>query len=240
MKAGIVIVAGLVIAACNDNTVATDGGSDAPSDALTCGPAPVAADGGTAMHPPNPAHAGVCTNIDGVDMAADYVACNVGASTDKCAEFQSGQPGAACAACIESQAGAATWGVIVFNGSTGTPNIGGCVDDALGQVAEEPSSCGELVYASYSCQNAACNACQPNQLSFDASDFDTCDTVALTTICADENAAVQSPTGPCATLLSDAGLSGPVASCFPDSSIADPGQQETAWLTSFIRFMCGP
>ena len=222
----------LLVACGNSNVITTDGSSDAPTDVLTCGPLlPDAAV--TTMHPPKPAMPGICNP----QLAADYAACNVNQDTTKCAQFQSGQPGAPCAACIESQSSDPTWGVIVFDGTKGTPNIGGCVDDAMMQTASEPNSCGQLLYASYQCQSAACGAC-PAGLSFDASSFDQCDAIAVATVCASFDARVQADAGPCGAL--QASLSGTARACFPDSTITDPNQQEIDWLTRIIGFMCGP
>jgi len=190
------------------------------------------------MHPPNPPHQNQCTP----SQVADYAKCNACQNDSKCAEFTSGQPGAACAACIESQSSQATWGVIVFNGSSGNVNIPGCVDIALGQVAQEPSSCGQLLFASYGCQNAACGGCTGN-------DFDSCDLLALSgavgpilaSTCKSYDNQVQAAGGPCDSLVTADVLSSDVANCFPDTSIVNnPVLQEADWLTRIACFMCGP
>ena len=237
MRARDVLLA-FVPLACGNNNVLLSDASDAEldGDAPSCLPAMLSGDAafGT-MNPPKAPHANVCT----MDQISEYVLCDVDQNTSQCSTFQSGPPpGAACAACIESQSTDAKWGVLVFNPmtTTGTPNIAGCVDDALGQVAMEPSSCGDLIYASYQCQSAACSACGG---PLDASDFDTCDAVAVATVCAAQNAAVQSPTGPCAPLFADGGL-GTAGNCFPDTAIVDPVMQQIDWLKRIIGYMCGP
>jgi hypothetical protein len=217
------------LAGCGNNNVLTfEGGTDAAGDGLACAPADVSTFAPIAMHPPNPPMAKKCSTQE----ILDYIACDVGQDTTKCAEFTSGQPDAPCAACIESQKSDPTWGVIVFDGTTSIVNIEGCVDNVLGQVSAEPNSCGELLHASYECQNTACSACTGSQ-------FDPCDLLAVSGGCASYDQAVQSPTGPCASLLTDASAA---QMCFPLDCPADASTcsvQESDWLTRIIGFMCG-
>jgi hypothetical protein len=158
--------------------------------------------------------------------------------TSLCTQFADGQSGQACRQCIETQATDARWGVIVFAGSgKGAVNIEGCVDDALGQTSKEKASggngsCGDALFASYGCQTEACGAC-------DHDEFDTCTQSALGNGCKSYDQAVQSATGPCSTLLSDAAPPA-VNACFPDTSITDATQQEVDWLTRIVGYMCGP
>ncbi len=186
------------------------------------------------MGTPHAPHLNQCT----LQQIADYAQCQGAKDTTKCPQFGAGKPSAACGTCIESQhngpdGGTGTWGVIVFNGSSGSFNIAGCVDDALGQVAAEPTSCGQALYASYTCQEAACSACV-------GSDYTDCDNAILLSGCAGEEATVNNPSGPCTSLFSDA-LAGDLASCFPDSTLAsDATKQEVDWLTRIITYMCGP
>jgi hypothetical protein len=240
---GVVAVLGIGLVCCGTSVTGDDTSLDGTSDALTCGPSSVSTFVPSAMHPPNPLHQNACT----VQQTIDYAECNSQVDPTKCSEFSgqatpdSGTP-AACAACIESQAAAATWGVIVFNGTTGDVNIGGCVDDAIGQVAAEPNSCGQLLFSSYSCQNAACGGCTGNQ-------FDECDLLALAggvgptlaSTCKSFDDQVESSTGPCAAITTADVLPAAVANCFPDASLAnDPMQQDADWLTRIACFMCGP
>jgi hypothetical protein len=236
MKLRAAAVFAILLGCDNSNILTFEGGSDAPSDALTCGPVMLPEEYvAPAMHPPNPAHQNMCST----DAISDYITCDIGQDTTKCSEFMSGQEFAACGTCIESQSTAATWGVIVFDSTsmTGTVNIGGCVDDALGQVAAEPASCGSLVYASYSCQNATCGSCMAQGST--GNDFGDCELLALAGQCAPYDALVESSMGPCASLQTDV-VTGDVANCFPSAGIMDPTMQEEAWLTSIITFMCGP
>jgi hypothetical protein len=236
---------GICLLCCGTSVTAGDASLDGASDALTCGPSSVSGFVPTAMHPPNPLHQNACT----VKQTSDYAACNSQVDPTQCPQF-GGQPvpgtPPACAACIESQVAAATWGVIVFTGTPEAPgvgevNIGGCVDDALGQVAAEPNSCGQLLFSSYSCQNAACGGCTGNQ-------FDQCDLLALAggvgptlaTTCKSFDDQVESTTGPCAAIAGDV-LPAAVGPCFPDASLAgNLAQQDEDWLTRIACFMCGP
>jgi hypothetical protein len=206
---------------------------DAPVDAvLACGPLDVAGFNPQTMHPPNPPHAGKCT----LQQSQDFAACESG-DTSKCAQFSPGQPAEACGACIDTHASDATWGVVVFDGQIGTVNIEGCVDDALGEVSQEKASggsgsCGDLLHASYGCQDAACSACTGDELT-------SCISSAVAGGCATYASDVQSPNGPCDLLLGDAAPPD-VVSCFPDPSIGDLAAQRTDFLTRIANYMCGP
>ena len=146
------------------------------SDAGMCGPVDVPTYMPDVMHSPNPPHANKCT----AQQAADYASCE-GGNTANCAEFGAGQSAYTCGQCIESQKTDPTWGVVVFDMAVGTLNTEGCVDDALMQVPYEIAdkghgSCGDLLYASYGCQQASCNACM-------GSAFDTCTMEATSAQC---------------------------------------------------------
>ncbi len=163
-------------------------------------------------------------------QAADYAACQ-GGDTSKCGQFGLGMPAAACGACIETQASDATWGVVVFSGSAGFLNSEGCVDDALDQVAIEPASCGQLLFASYSCQEAACGLCVGTAQT-------TCVNASLVGGCVSFDQEVESDTGPCGALLGDAAPMD-AASCFPNPSISDANAQRADFITRLAKYMCG-
>lgn len=236
-----VAVVGTLLVCCGSNVTGDDSSLDVTTDALTCGPLDVSGFVPGPMNPPIAPHANQCTAA----QLNDYAQCNSQVDPSKCSEF-SGQPlpgtPAACAACIESQNTAPTWGVLVFNGMTANPNIGGCVDDALGQVESEPSSCGGLLFASYGCQNAACGGCTGD-------DFDDCDLLALAggvgpilaTTCKSYDDQVLA-SSVCGALVDADVLSPDVSNCFPDTAcIANgPSFQEADWLSRMACFMCGP
>jgi hypothetical protein len=201
-------------------------------DAGVCGPIDVPDYAPDVMHSPNPPHANKCT----AQQAADYASCE-GGNTANCAEFGAGQSAYTCGQCIESQKTDPTWGVVVFDMAVGTLNTEGCVDDALMQVPYEIAdkghgSCGDLLYASYGCQQASCNACM-------GSAFDTCTMEATSAQCLTFDQAVESPTGLCKALFDDAAPSA-VASCFPDLTMTDAAMQRADWITRMAQYMCGP
>jgi hypothetical protein len=233
-------------AACSsDDSVGTDGGPDATydvapgkdvvvGDAQACGPVDVSGYQATPLTPPNPPHQNKCTT----QQVSDYAQCQGAGVTSLCQQFADGQPGQTCRQCIETQTTDPRWGVIVFSGSNkGVFNIEGCVDDALDQVTDEKAnggtgSCGDLLFASYGCQQAACGACT-------GTDFDACTSAAVAGGCKPYDTPVESDTGPCAALLGDA-APGDSASCFPDPTITDTTQQEVDWLNRIVGYMCGP
>ena len=239
----IVIVA--VAAACSgDDKTQTDGGTDAhfdvaqapdaaKPDAETCGPVDVSSYQPQPLTPPNPPHANKCTS----QQIGDYAQCRGAKQTSLCGQFADGQPGQACRQCVETQSTDPRWGVIVFTGSNGVYNIEGCVDDALSEVSLEKAnggtgSCGDLLFASYGCQGAACSAC-------DGSAFDACVVQAVSGACKAYDTPVESSTSPCAALLGDAAPPDGT-NCFPDTKITDSTQQQVDWLTRIVTYMCGP
>lgn len=234
-----------IAAGCSsDDKPQTDGGPDARidvaqgSDAVAqdggvCGPVDVSGFKPAVLTPPNAPHSNKCTT----QQVSDYAQCQGAKMSVFCTEFADGKPGATCRQCIETQTVDPRWGVIVFAGSgAGTFNVEGCVDDALSQVSQEKAnsgagSCGDVLFASYGCQQAACSACRDEA-------FSTCATDATQGGCKSYNALFESPTGPCATLLGDAAPAD-ANNCFPDASISDATLQEVDWLTRIVGYMCG-
>ena len=99
------------------------------------------------------------------------------------------------------------------------------MDLVLHQVAQEksaggPGSCGDLVNASFGCDDYACGTCA-------ASDFQTCIQSATFNECKAYADAVSSTTGACAVLQSDAGAA---SSCYPQTSVD---------VKSFLNVFCG-
>jgi len=188
----------------------------------------------TTLVPPNAPHQNKCTS----QQTSDYAQCQAAKNTSLCKQFADGQSGQACRQCIETQASDQRWGVIVFQGTTsGTINVEGCVDDALGQTSKEKEnggtgSCGDLLHASYGCQDQACAACSGD-------DAQSCIDDAVSGGCKSYDQAVQSGTGPCSALLGDAAPAA-ASACFPDDTISDPTQRDVDWLTRIVGYMCGP
>lgn len=241
------VVSFFLVVACSEGPTtgdaSTDGGKkpdvsagDALADAdidASCGPLDVTSFQPTTMMPPNAPHAGKCTT----QQVSDYAQCQGAKQTALCQQFADGQSGQSCRMCVETQTTDPKWGVIVFEGAgNGVFNTEGCVDDALADTTLEKSnggagSCGDLLHASYGCQDAACGSCA-------GGDFSTCTTSALASGCKAYGTAVESTTGPCAAILGDAAPSA-VLACFPDDTITDPTQQEVDWLTRMVGYMCG-
>lgn len=232
--------------ACSgDDSSGTDGGFDAAydvaqskdvvvGDVAACGPVDVSSYQPEPLTPPNPPHQNKCTT----QQISDYAQCQGANVSSLCQQFADGKPGQTCRQCVETQTTDPRWGVIVFSGTTaGVFNIEGCVDDALGQVGQEKASggsgsCGDLLFASYGCQDAACDACK-------GADFDACIASVVAGGCKAYDTPVESTSGPCSALLADAEPPA-VASCYPDTSITDPTQQEVDWLQRIVGYMCGP
>lgn len=222
--------------ASKDGFVPSDASFDATSDApAMCGPVDVTGFQPTALVQPNPPQQNKCTS----QQTSDYAQCQAAKVTSLCKQFADGQTGQACRQCIETQSTDQRWGVIVFQGTmSGTINVEGCVDDALNQVSKEKESggtgsCGDLLHASYGCLDEACAAC--------ANDDDdvSCVNDAVASGCKSYDQAVESTTGPCGALLSDAAPPS-VAACFANDTITDPTQREVDWLTRIVGYMCGP
>lgn len=218
-------------------TTTTDGGADGGLDAIE-EPLPCQADASVpdgnfgVISATNPPHQNACTQA----QTADYAQCQGAKNTSLCTQFKAGGPSAACGACIETQhdapdGGTSTWGVIVFSGATAFFNVEGCVNDALGQT-DPATSCGQKLFELYTCQAAACSTCT-------GSDFSSCELQVLHGVCATENDAAFSPTGPCGALVGDV-VPADVFNCFPDTSITDSTSQEVDWLTRMVGYMCGP
>ncbi len=209
-----------------------DAAIDVDIDA-SCGPVDVSGFQPTTMMPPNAPHANKCST----QQVSDYAQCQGAKQTSLCQQFADGQPGQTCRMCIETQTTDAKWGVIVFEGSgNGVFNIEGCVDDALAETTLEKAnggagSCGDLLHASFDCQDAACLACK-------ADDYGTCTDSARLGVCKAYDTNVESTTGPCAPILGDAEPSN-VKNCYPNPSISDPTQAEVDWLNRMVGYMCG-
>ena len=240
------LVAIALASACSasDGTQGSDASFDAsyetspPKDASTgdvaaCGPVDVSSYQPEPLTPPNPPHQSKCSEQE----VGDYAQCQGAKVTSLCHQFEDGQPAQTCRQCIETQKTDPRWGPLVFVGSSvAVFNVEGCIDDALGQVQQEKASggsgsCGDLLYASYGCQDAACDACTGDA-------FDACVTAVASGSCKAYDAPVESSTGACAAIIEDAAPP-EVSSCIPDSTIVDPTQQEVDWLQRIVGYMCG-
>ena len=247
MRALTCIVLALACAACTSSSSPDGGVSDAALDGpLACEPdAGPSLDAGpdgpiqdmAQTHPP---HQNACN----AQQIEDYAQCQGAKNTALCPQFKSGGASAACGACIETpfaiDGGTASWGVLVFNGSTAFFNVEGCVNDALGTY-----DCGNALHHLYECEELVCGGCT-------GPDFPTCELESsedpsfckpladLVNPC--ENAAPDAgctPTGPCAA-IEGATMPADAVNCFPDTSIQDSQTQEVDWLRRIVTYMCGP
>jgi hypothetical protein len=224
--------------ACPGTQVDVDASIDATSELPplveagvdACGPLDASGFQPAAMMPASAPHAGACS----AQQASDFAKCLGGGDAALCQQFQQGMPGQACGECVETPATAAHWGVVVTSGSSNVFNVEGCIDAALGELALEKGSggsgsCGDLLYAFYGCEAAACAACV-------GSSRDMCVGQAGSA-CSTYDAPVESSSGPCAPLLSaDASVA---PSCTPNAAITDPQAQVVDWIQRMVTFMCG-
>jgi hypothetical protein len=203
-----------------------DGGVVSPppcASGLACELCDVSGYAPTLMSPPaTMSHA--CTSQE---LAAFATAClGSSASQQTCQSWQTAQGDAGtCLPCLFTLQSSAAWGPVVCSSSSCSVNTAGCVDLALAQVGLEkakggPGSCGDLVNASYGCQDYACGTCA-------SSDFNTCVQSALANECKPYGDALDANNGPCAMLQGDA--SSPTV-CFPSSDTDIPG---------FLNVFCG-
>jgi hypothetical protein len=243
--AGALAVVAVLVTACTTQTpVTVDASLDGQvvdggilTEGGICGPTDGGVPTGPMTPPETPAHSGRCSTA----QIADYSACQTD-TPSLCGEFLAGQPGADCAACIETQSTAPAWGVLVFTGSQQAHfNYGGCVDLALGQVGQS-DSCGQRVSASYGCQESACVLCEGQQQTGGGDAFSACSALSIASggICAPLDARVQDPSGPCAPLLDQDAAAQVGLDCFPDTAITDPLQQQKEFLGRIVGFFCGP
>ncbi len=180
----------------------------------------------TQSAPAAPSNACSSTDIQGFTTAC----FGTGATQQTCSAWQSSAP-SGCVSCLLTQQTASTWGALVCTTQSCSVNTPGCVDLALGQVSKEKSqggsgSCGDLINASYGCQDYACGTCSTTDGP--PTSFSQCTQSAIANECATYASAVNSTTGACASIAGDAGA-GPAALCFPASDTDIP---------AFLSYFC--
>jgi len=168
---------------------------------------------------------------------SDFVsACyGTGSTQQTCDAWKAGEADAgACPGCIFTSRSASAWGALVCTStalSSCLINNPGCMDLELGQVSQElqsggSGSCGDILGASYGCQDYACATCSTTGAP--SSDFATCVNAAMQTEC--KSYADKFDTAPqCAVLQGDAAPP-KVPSCFPQSATD---------LSSLVNVFCG-
>ncbi len=177
---------------------------------------------------------GACTQQNVTDFINDCLADTATQTT--CSTWQTAN--ATCAGCAVTSSSAANWGPLYLNGQQLFINIPGCVDEALGQVAQEngtDGSCGDELNASYGCFSYACGACGvAADGGTDDTDETTCDDAAEADVCASYYGKVTSTTDKCAVLNGDAAPAA-VNVCFP----SDGQQFSNTDLGNLVNYMCG-
>jgi hypothetical protein len=172
-------------------------------------------------------HVGACTQTE---LQAFVTACFSSTSSSATCTAWSQQDSGACGSCLapvlQSQT---TWGPFDCQTSSSPcgANSGGCVDLVMNQVSQEgitggSGSCGDLVTTNFGCQDYACGTCA-------TTDFQTCDQSAVANECANFVSQVDSATGVCAGINSDAAPP-KLSSCFPQSDSDN---------VNFVDIFCG-
>ena len=160
---------------------------------------------------------------------SDFVTACYGTSATQqtCDAWKTAEADAgSCLSCVFTAQSAAAWGAFVCTSISCSPNTPGCVDLELGQISQEKQaggsgSCGDLLDASYGCQDYACGTCS-------GTDIATCTNSAVQNECKNYvDTASNSPA--CAALEADAATA-KLQSCFPQS---DTG------VLSFVNVFCG-
>jgi len=242
---------GLVPSDAKPDKANTDGsGNCTPTSGLSCEQCDVTGFTATGQATPEGPHmSGACSAGD--ITAFDTACLSTSSDQTSCFAWQNAEADAGpnCLNCIYTFQTGATWGPFVCDNQSGqcTINIPGCVDLALGQTGQENStstgSCGDLLNASYECQDYACGSCNvAADGGSDSASFDQClgtnsnTDGALNNECKSFADAFDSASQ-CAALTGDAGLTGDLAGCFPADANTGYTEQE---LTNFVNYFCGP
>jgi len=163
------------------------------------------------------------------DITAYITACFPPGTSATCQAWFALDAGA-CTTCLTpTQQTASTWGAITCVDST-TCNINeaGCVDLLQGTVIDEkahggPGSCGDLLTASFGCEDYACSSCTS------PTDFTSCVSDVAMNACVSYVNAEATKNGVCSFLESEAG-SVVQSECFP---------QTNADIATTINVFCG-
>jgi hypothetical protein len=206
------------------DAMVTDGGStscDAGSG-LSCEMCDVSGFTPDTMQKPIGPMAMACTDND---ISNFITACGMSGTASACSMWEM-STSMTCVGCVITQSTASSWGPIVCTSSTQCSyNAQGCVDLTLNQVSMEKSSggagsCGDLLNASYGCQDYACGTCS-------TTDFPNCANSAVANECSSYATAAQSTTGPCGAIDGSASET----SCFLQGGDSD--------ISALVTLMCG-
>jgi len=180
-------------------------------------------------------HAAKCTSAQVTSF--DTQCLSDTATQTTCQAWQTAN--AACAACAVTNTTSANWGPLVCDSAGCSLNVPGCLDEALNQVSQENGtngSCGDILNASYECQDYACSGCNiADDGGSDPASFSTCDQSALANECKSFSDAFDSASQ-CSSLQGDS-IPTAVQVCFASDPNTGFSEQE---VTNMVAFFCGP
>jgi hypothetical protein len=155
-----------------------------------------------------------------------------------CSTWEKDTANAACLACSVTQSTGANWGPLVCTSAGCSLNVPGCIDLALNQVSQEngtTGSCGDLLNASYECQDYACSACNvAADGGTDPASFTTCDNAAIAAECKSYADAFGNSSN-CSSLNGDT-IPTAVQVCFASDPQAGFSEQE---VLNMVTYFCG-
>ncbi len=217
-----------------DKVVTGDGGNTCQSG-LSCEVCDVTGFSVNPQAKPFGPKAGKCTQQQLTDFDT---ACLSDTSTQSgCTAWR--QANATCDACVVTQDTSAQWGPLVCSTAGCSLNVPGCLDLALNQVSTENGtngSCGDLLNASYECQDYACSACNiAADGGSDPASFSTCDQSALANECKSYSDAFDSASQ-CSSLQGDT-IPAAVQVCFASDPNTGFSEQE---VLNMAAYFCGP
>jgi hypothetical protein len=219
-----------------DSPTNKDGGPSNCTSGLSCEVCDVTGFSVSPMAKPFGPKAAKCTAAQLTSFDTQCLATSATQAT--CSTWEKDTNNAGCLACAVTSDTSANWGPLVCTSSSCSLNVPGCLDLALGQVSKENGtngSCGDLLNASYECQDYACGACNvAADGGTDPASFQTCDNAALQAECKSYADAFQNSPN-CSSLQGDA-LPPSVQVCFA----ADPNTGFTEQeVLNMVTYFCG-
>ena len=180
--------------------------------------------------------AGKCTPAQ---LTSFDTACLATAATQAtCSTWEKDTNNTACLGCVVTQDTGASWGPLVCNSTSCSLNVPGCIDLALAQTGKENGtngSCGDLLNASYECQDYACSACNvAADGGTDPAAFQTCDNAALQAECKSYSDAFNTSPN-CSSLQGDT-IPTAVQVCFASDPNTGFSEQE---VLNMVTYFCG-
>jgi hypothetical protein len=218
-----------------DGKAPGDGGNNTCTSGLSCETCDVTGFSVSPQAKPIGPKSGACTSAQ---LTAFDTACAATSSTQAtCSTWETANAG--CSACIVTDQTAASWGPLVCTQAGCSINVPGCIDLALAETGTENGtngSCGDLLNASYECQDYACGACDvAADGGSDPASFQTCDNAALMAECKSYSDAFDS-SSQCSALQGDT-IPTAVQVCFASDPNSGFSEQE---VVNIAAFFCGP